>query len=711
MRTAFPAPRASRRVLAQQTKPAASRALLVAAALLAACTSDEPRAITLVRVTPAADPACGAPADGRTLIIEALGDFPASEATARSIEVGADAVADIASFPPETRALTVEVIGAGGAISAVGQSVPFAGQLGELPAGAEVPVLMAPPLGACPTGPPALARLRPLLARAGAGVLVAGGIDGTGAPVHAVEYYDPATAAFTILAERLYGTDDHGLAGASATAASDGRVVIAGGPVPAYQVYDPATGAFSAELFLNRGARAFHAAVALAPPGGAPGGTGDGAAGDAGARVLLAGGCSTLDTGDGGDAAGACAEGTALRTTSILDLDSVTVDDGPALMLERIGGVAVVESPGAVLLVGGVDGTGAPVTTAERIDPTGERPSQLVPGLGASAARLPSGSVLSAFAATGSAPAANGVVLPAGAGAASPILEAAARAGVTLTALSDGRVLALGGGAPLLFEPIQNRFLRLPATNLDFVPAAAGHVPEHGAVLLDDGTVLVLGGRLADDAGAPRAWPRAWIVRPELTGPWAGDATASFTDLDFARLAVPRDPRQGGFVGEDAPGGATAHYLLQSSSNTGLPSEWLILAGPIFGRVSIEVQGRAVRSGVAVLFGFRDAATHMALVMLPGQPATLFQIEAGAVRDVGACTASIISAAALAGGDEPARIQVRVDTRAVTAVLDGEEVLSCTGQGAPAPGHVGVGVLGATDATLRIDALAARRLE
>jgi hypothetical protein len=686
MRTASTAPRVPERALAPPTRPALRYALL-AVALLAACASDDTRAITLVRVTPAAGPACGAPADGRTLIIEALGDFPASEATARSIEVSAGAVVDIASFPPETRALTVEVIGAGGAISAVGQSAPFAGRLAELADGTEVPVLMAPPMGACPTGPPARFRLQPLLARAGAGVLVAGGVDETGAPVHAVEYYDPATASFTTLAERLYGTEDRGLAGASATAAADGRVAIAGGPVPAYQVYDPATGAFSAELFLNGGARAFHAAVALAPARGV------------GPRVLLAGGCSALD------AAGACGPGTALRTTSILDLDSVTVDDGPALTLERIGGVAVSEASGTVLLAGGVDATGAPVTTAERVDLTGERPGQLIPGLGAQAARLPSGSVLSAFAAVGSAPGTAGVVLPAGATTASPVLAApAARAGVTLTTLHDGRVLALGGGTPLLFEPIQSRFLRLPATDLDFAPATSGYVPEHGAVLLDDGSVLVLGGRLpADDAGEPRAW----ILRPELVGPWAGDASANFTNLDFARLAVPRDPRQGTLAAE----GATTHYLMQSSASTGLPSEWLVLAGPIFGRVSIEAQIRAVRSGVAVLFGFRDPANHLALVMLPGQPATLFQIDAGTVRAIGACEASVISAAALAGGDEPAQIQVRIDTRAVTAVLDGAEVLSCTDLDAPLPGHVGLGVLGATDATLRIDTLIARRLE
>jgi hypothetical protein len=649
------------------------------------CTGTEDVTIRLVRVAPAADPDCGAPAGAVTLLVEALGDFPTSERSGRSIDVAADTPVDITSFPPSTRALTVEVVGAGGAISAVGQTTPFAGHLADLDGDAEVPVLMAPPLGACPTGPPATMRLHPLVARAGAGALVAGGADATGMPVHSVEYYDPATGSFTTVAEQLYGTTEHGLAGASATTLADGRVVLAGGPAQAYQIYAPATADFSAQLFLGE-SRAHHAAVALADENGT--------------RMLVAAGCRELQ------ADGACAPGTALRSTSIIDVDAADpVTPGPALTLARIGGTAVRAGPDSVLLVGGVDETGTPVTTAERIDLAGG-PGQLVADLGDGATLLASGSVLAGFAPAGATPGTAGAVLPPGATEASPVPGAPERAGVTLTTLQDGAVLALGNGPPLLYEPIRNRFRALPSAGLDLAPtaAAAGRGAEHAAVLLADGTVLVVGGRLAGDAPVTA---RAWIVRPALIGPLAGQVEARFDELDNALAAVVRDPRQGRLLRDDQG----AHYRILASSSAPLPSEWVILAGPVFGRVQIEARLRAVNSGAAVLLGFRGAYDHLALIMLPGSPASLVRIDAGSVRPIAACTAAMVSADALAGGTLAAAIQVRVDEDTVRAWLGEDEVLSCSGLDPLPAGHVGLGVLGATDADLLIDSLVARRLE
>jgi hypothetical protein len=695
--------RASGAVLLAGPVSSASIAGIVALAGLAGlatgpgCTAEDRVTIRLMRVAPAADPACGAPEGAVALLVEALGDFPTSEATGRSIDVAAGASVDISAFPPASHALTVEVIGAGGAISAVGQTLPFAGRLDgrldELADGAEVPVLMAPPLGACPTGPPAAARLQPLVVRAGAGALIAGGVDAGGIPVQSVEYYHPATARFTTVADRLYGTAGHGLAGASATALADGRVVIAGGSAPAYQIFDPATAEFSAQLFLGD-ARAYHAAVALAD-------------GDGGARMLIAGGCSELA------ADGACAPGTALRSTSILDLDAADpFTPGPTLALARIGGTAVREGPGTVLLVGGVDETGAPVTTAERIDLGPEsdaQPAQLIADLGDGAVLLASGSVLGAFAPAGAEPAPAGAVLPPGAAEASPVQTAPERAGVTLTALQDGSVLALGGGPPLLYEPIRNRFRELSAPGLDdlefeLAPAPAGRGPEHGAVLLDDGTVLVVGGR---PAGSDSVAPRAWIVRPSLLGPWAGQIDARFDELDNALAAVGRDPRQGRLIRDERG----AHYRVLASSSTALPSEWVVLAGPVFGRVHVEARLRANNSGAAVLLGFRGARDHVAVIMRPGSPATLSRFDADGVRPIEPCTAAIISAGALAGDERAAAIQVRVEERSLRAWLGDEEVLSCTGLEPLPAGHVGLGVIGATDADLLIDSLTARRLD
>src|SRR5687768_14996923 len=141
------------------------------AALLAACLASattgavggcgDERRLELVRVRPAADPLCGAAADGRTLLVTALGDF--AEVT-RSIEVE-DGAVELADFPPETRQLEVVVLGAGGARRVVGKSAPL--RLDELADGSAVPVLMAPPRGFCPVGPLTAARSRPLVAAIG----------------------------------------------------------------------------------------------------------------------------------------------------------------------------------------------------------------------------------------------------------------------------------------------------------------------------------------------------------------------------------------------------------------------------------------------------------------------------------------------------------------------------------------------------------------
>ncbi|WP_428269809.1 hypothetical protein [Haliangium sp.] len=657
---------------------------------ISACAGDDVRTLHLTRIVPAGDPECGRPPDGRLLLVEALGDFPASEATARSLDLSADAVFDVAGFPGRTRVLSVEVLGAGGVVSAAGKSLPLV--LDELPDGAQVPLFMAPVLGACPTGPPLAERVQPLAAATSDGVLVLGGSAPDGAPVHLVERYDPASGRFEAVVDRLYGTDELGLLGASATALSDGRVLVAGGPASAYQLYDPVSGDFSPPLFLNPG-RAYHAAVALGP-----------------SRVLLAGGCASLTPG------GACDSGTALVSTSIIDLDAGTVTDGPPLSRVRIGGMAVREGAGAVLLTGGFDAAGVPVTDAERLFPpaSGAEPSQdseLVAGVGAVPARMPSGSVLTAFAGPGGEASADFAVIPAGAIATGGAgIAPATRAGVTLTALEDGQVLALGGAPDgsnraLLYEPIRGRFraFAVPGMILGASPALGPPVPAHVAVRLDDGSVLVLGGRDPDADGS-----RAWRLRPELTGPFAGDVSAAFTDRSLAALAIPRDPARGSFVVE----GDGGYYELRSSASTSLPSEWLVLAGPIFERVRVSALIRAgAGAGLAVLLGFRGPDDHTAVILAPGQPARLLRIQDGVVAPVEPCDATIIDSGDLTAGAASVPVELDLDPGVVRVRLGGAQVLACTGIDPVSGGHVGLGVIGAAGDALRIDTLSARRPE
>lgn len=74
-------------VASRPSRARCARLALVAAGALVAtgCGEGERRVVRLERIRPAADPDCGAPADARTLVVTALGDFPATEATARAL--------------------------------------------------------------------------------------------------------------------------------------------------------------------------------------------------------------------------------------------------------------------------------------------------------------------------------------------------------------------------------------------------------------------------------------------------------------------------------------------------------------------------------------------------------------------------------------------------------------------------------------------------
>ncbi len=678
---------------------AAMVAAMVAVAAGAGCAGDDPSAVALVRVAPESAPDCGVAPDTEVLIVKALGDFPATAAGALSVAAGTAGEIALAELPANTQAISVEALGAGGALRRLGKTLPFV--LGGLADGDQVPVFMAPLWGACATGAAHAVREQPLAARAGDDVLIAGGADPSGAPVHLVELYQPRTGRFEIVSERLYGTDALGLTGASATALSDGRVLIAGGPASAYQVYDPDVG-FSAPFFLNPG-RAYHAAVALDER-----------------RVLLAGGCSALLD------SGACASGTGLRSTSIIDVDDGQVRDGPALVYERLGGVAMLEGGSHMVIVGGVDASGAAVSDGERIDlsEAGAGTSQIIAGLGGAAARLPSGTLVTGFAPPAAAVSERAARVPAvapgvaSATAAAPIaVVPERRAGVTMTALEDGTVLILGGAdgdRALVYEPIRDRMreVEIPGLRLGATPVLAPPSPAHAAVALGDGSVLVVGGRGLDDGS-----PGAWIVRPPLIGPLADSAAAAFSDLELAQLAIPRDPERGQ-LGDQETGG----YLLRSSADTGLASEWLVLAGPIFEQVFIEAFVRAEPGvGVGILLGYRGAA-HWLIVLVPGRAARLVSVPSGEGEgdgdgdtiDLEGCEGAVIAADQLADDGTSARVEVEVRGGAgrpghIDVRVRDEVALRCRGLGPLPLGHVGIGVVAEVDAGLRIDALSARR--
>src|SRR5688500_7646790 len=183
------------------------------ATCLVACGGTAERTLELVRVMPEADPACGAAGDGITMLVNARGDFAPNEDSVEPVTLS-EMTISIDHFPATTRVLDLEVLGAGGLRRRVGRTAPFDVEL--LEDGDRLPVFMAPERGFCPTGAAAgIPRDRPLAARAGSGVLIAGGMDGDvpPAPVTVVELYDPATGAFTALDEEF----EQSLIGASMT--------------------------------------------------------------------------------------------------------------------------------------------------------------------------------------------------------------------------------------------------------------------------------------------------------------------------------------------------------------------------------------------------------------------------------------------------------------------------------------------------------------
>ena len=640
----------------------AAYALVMISVLALACEGERSVAVSLARVVPPGAETCGAPADARTLIVTALGDHPPSGGTAFAPDLAAGGSLRV---PASTRVVAVELLGAGGSLRAVGRTAPFVAD--ALEGGAALPVAMAPPRGFCPVGELAEPRIRPLAAPAAGGVLVAGGRDAAAG----VEWYDPARGRFEELDAALYAGSEAGLEGATMTSLADGRVVVAGGAQPAYQIFDPDAMAFGSALLMGE-TRARHAAVAL----------GDG-------RLLLAGGCQELGP------QGECDEDGLHTSTVILDVDRGELSPGPALAAPRLDGIALKESRDAVLLVGGYDADGEPIAGGERLD-LSARASEDVDDLAAvAAAPLASGSVL-AIAADGAL-----AMLSPGASAAAPAGEGAARQGGTATALDDGRILVLGGGEAGLLAPGTGR-----VADLADAPGAELAVArtDHAAVKLPDGSVLVFGGQ---GAGG-EALADAHLFRPDLTGPYTSGVAIAFGERDLAEQVVPRDTSRADFLA--ASGDVPAHLRLESAGevDAGAPTQWGIVGGPRFAAPKLEARV-GTDDGVAVLVGFRDPEARWDVRLREGEPAELWQIEAGEALRERDCSPAPVPEGALGSIASPALVSIEVGAAGLVVRAGGDDVLICPDLRATPFGHVGVAPLGDDGAALRIDSLLVER--
>ena len=330
-------------------------------------------------------------------------------------------------------------------------------------------------------------------------VLVAGG--GVGAiPVAAAELFDPGTGQW-----RATGALNEARRGHTAVLLNDGRVLVAGGrnadgdPAPTVEVYDPAAGSWATTAPMSKG-RIGHTMSLLA----------DG-------RVLVAGG----STPQGSGAAGG---GQTIRpdaSAEIYDPASGAWRTTNSMSTDRFEATASPLADGKVLIVGGQGpGEGGRLTalaTAELYDPAADtfvNTSDLAEG------RTNHAAVLLADRST--------VLVVGGVGGpnsdvslgsaelydarsgswsrAAPLAES--RTGATATLMADGRVVVAGGESSTRG---QRRSLRKGEV---FDPQArewrsAGEMAcprsEQAAILLSDGTVLVVAGDAAFPGQAPIA--------------------------------------------------------------------------------------------------------------------------------------------------------------------------------------------------------------
>jgi len=570
------------------------RTLVLAAAAIGC---GEPAArVTLVPVVLGASN-CGRPADANQL---AITGFAESGENTRAVALG-EAI-DISDFPEDTIQLGVEVVIGGGIVGAAGKTTPLA--FGELEDGATIPIVMIPPDGFCPVGPLAEARKGPLVARAGDGVLVIGGI-GAGGPLSTAELYDPQTATFSPVAVPDALQDPvNGLAGAVLATLPDGRVALTGGSRGLLAVFDPATRSFGSTFALAP-ARAFHGAVA-SPAG-----------------LLVAGGCQ------GVEALGCNA--TPLRSSFEYNLDGAVVDGGPNLALDAIAEGAQLFDTGGVFVLAGGFGTPGEAHRFEFAD----RDAVKLVGVAAQPVMLDGGAVLTAFAADGAAAAGPvAVITPTGGVAAvggGPLLS-----GARLVAFEDGTALAIGGDPTVVegvaqvahYDPTRDAWdQRLPtgtASDQGGALGAAGDQPgpldAPALVRLADGSVLVVGGEAAPSVNV-------WVFRPSLVGPTSGAVTV-----------VPTSDTNPGALTASDPTTVTrgADWVLESRDDT-LAARALV-GGPRMRRGSIKVTVNVQAGGFALIA--QQVAPGRALVahLVPGEAARLEQLDDGTV-----CTGKLVT--------------------------------------------------------------------
>jgi len=596
---------------------------------------------------------CARPQGGNLVRVTAY-----TAAGERTQSLGLDETLAISEFPADTEQIGVEVAVAGGQTGAAGKSAPL--DFGALADGAAIPVFMAPPDGFCEIGPMRAERSAPLIARAGAGALIIGGV-GPDGPLSTAEYYDPVDGAFVDLAVPEAIIDDvRGFTGAALATLPDGRVMLSGGPSNALVLFDPRTRTFSTPALIV--SRAFHAAIA----------TGD-------QDVLLAGGCALVTD-------PMCQS---RRTTALYHLNDIgnpeldtVLPTGPRISPQLFDLGVQLDGRRRYLLAGGTGDVGR----ADRFA-LGDDAAEAVRGGRVQPAALDGGAVLTAF--TDDAPA----TMPSGAAAvhapdataAVPVAKAPDLKGVRLIALEDGRVAGFGGdatGRVLTYDPTRDAWaIALPAGD------RPGALIAPSLARLVDGSVLVIDGTVSN---------RVWLYRPSLVGPASGSVTV--TPVSGAARGVLTAPDPTTVMRTTGP----AAWVLTSPGDA-LAARALV-GGPRTATGSVRATVHVRTGGVALIAEQTGPGQAIVGEFAPGAPPRVVRLAGGAA--VPLCTA----AQPLEPFDPLFGKTLRLAIAGTTARLlvdNDREVLVCN-LGATERGAWGIAALGA-GAQLEVDLVTVAR--
>ncbi|MFT3700403.1 MAG: hypothetical protein QM831_45075 [Kofleriaceae bacterium] len=543
--------------------------------------------------------------------------------------------ATITDFPADTTQLGVELL-VGSEVTVAGKSAPLG--FNDLAEGTQIPIAMAPLEGFCQLPGMAIKRSHPLVARAGAGVLIFGGDQpdpDSGATGVTAEYYDPATARF-IQVDLPDGITERVFTNGTIASLTDGRAVITGDN--ALLTFNGADHTFYDPSFIAE--RAKSASFGL----------------DA-SHVLVTGGCAL-----GGAADCEGMDAMPLHSSYIYEIDDQGKKKGDPAPAPSL--LAFDAFGGTLFDIGTISDGSRRLTLARTFDdptsanqiPIPDGATTAATGMHAQVAQLDGGALLNAFDPDGmtSGDTSPAGILPPENSNNIEVAHPATLSGARLVGLEDGTAIALGATDVATGGEVLARYI--PTTNtwdvrdaIDVMNFPAGN-PAPETIRLADGSVLVLPGDVPST--------NAWLYRPSLMGPNEGNSVSAQPDASGNVLTTPWPET----VTREGRTSLTLH------GDDGLTARALV-GGPrrVYGTLLASVN--VASGGVALIARQSAPARLLAAILVPGEPARIERHDGAQTTTL--CTGSTVST------DLSGALMLSVASDSITASVGATALVSC----------------------------------